>query len=453
MTETNRNAKPASAGQPTDPADKGTQALAIETLPISELTPDPNNARRHDAANLLAIAGSLEQFGQRKPIVIDQANVVVAGNGTLDAAKKLGWSTIQVVRVPADWSPTQIKAFALADNRTAELASWDKATLDAQLAELDDLGWELKGIGFEYEAPDDLSNIIEDTLPGEIETRTMTGQIWKLGVHRLLVGDATKTIDVQRLMADELADLVITDPPYNVNYQGGVNTRGKDYRSKTRVEHDIENDNMSDIDFDKFLLESYSAMELTMKPGAAIYVFHADTNGHQFRQAFIDSGLLLKQNLIWIKNSLVMGRQDYHWIHEPILYGWKAGAGHNFYGGRKQTTAIDQEMDISKLGKTELLEIVRQLSETTTIIRENKPRSNDVHPTMKPINLLARLMSNSSKRGDLVLDTFGGSGSTLITAEQLGRRCNILEFDPRYADVIIARWEKFTGGSAEQIDA
>ena len=442
MTETNRNAKPASAGQPTDPADKGTQALAIETLPISELTPDPNNARRHDAANLLAIAGSLEQFGQRKPIVIDQANVVVAGNGTLDAAKKLGWSTIQAVRVPADWSPTQIKAFALADNRTAELASWDKATLESQLAELDDLGWELKGIGFEYEAPDDLSNLIEDTLPGEIETRTMTGQIWKLGVHRLLVGDSTKVTDVQRLMGDEQADLIITDPPYNVDYHGG-----------TDDELTIANDAMSADDFAQFLNDAYAAMFAVTKDGAPIYVFHADSSGHQFRNEFIKTGWLLKQCLVWVKNSFVMGRQDYHWQHEPILYGWKPGDAHKWYGQRNKATILDDAADISKLGKTELLEIVRQLSETTSIIREDKPKRNGDHPTMKPINLLARLMSNSSKRGDLVLDTFGGSGSTLITAEQLGRRCNILEFDPRYADVIIARWEKFTGGSAEQIDA
>ena len=441
MTETNRNTQPAATGQPTNPANKGTPALTIETLPISELTPDPNNARRHDAANLLAIAGSLEQFGQRKPIVIDQRNVVVAGNGTLDAAKKLGWTSIQAVRVPADWSPTQIKAFALADNRTAELASWDKATLESQLAELDDLGWELKGIGFEYEAPDDLSNLIEDTLPGEIQTRSMTGQIWKLGVHRLLVGDATKTTDVQRLMGDEQADLIITDPPYNVDYHGG-----------TDDELTIANDSMSADDFAQFLNDAYAAMFPVTKDGAPIYVFHADSSGHQFRNEFIKTGWLLKQCLVWVKNSFVMGRQDYHWQHEPILYGWKPGASHLWYGQRNKATILDDAADISKLGKTELLEIVRQLSETTSIIREDKPKRNGDHPTMKPINLLARLMSNSSKRGDLVLDTFGGSGSTLITAEQLGRRCNILEFDPRYADVIIARWEKFTGGSAELID-
>jgi DNA modification methylase len=415
--------------------------LQLETLVITDLTPDPDNARKHDTANLNAIMGSLEQFGQRKPIVVDKANVVVAGNGTLEAAKRLGWTSIQAVRVPADWTADRIKAFALADNRTAELATWDKGVLDTQLAELDELGWQLEGIGFEYQAPDDLDNIVEDTLPADIETRSKTGQVWQLGAHRLMVGDSTKSADVLKLMNGEQADLIITDPPYNVDYHGGTDD------SLT-----IANDAMSDGDFKQFLNDAYARMFEITKEGAPIYVFHADSSGHHFRNEFIATGWLLKQCLIWVKNSFVMGRQDYHWQHEPILYGWKPGAGHTWYGARNKATVIDDSVDISKLGKTELLEIVRGLSETTTVVREDKPKRNGEHPTMKPINLLARLMSNSSKRGDLVVDTFGGSGSTLITAEQLGRRCNIIEFDPRYADVIIARWEKFTNQEAELIN-
>lgn len=412
--------------------------MQLESLALADLTPDPNNARKHDSTNINAIMGSLDQFGQRKPIVVDQRNVVVAGNGTVEAAKRLGWDSISAVRVPADWDADRIKAFALADNRTAELATWDQAVLDAQLAELDEAGWQLEGIGFEYNAPDELENIIEDTLPEKVETRSKVGQVWALGDHRLLVGDSTKVADFEKLMNGEEADLIITDPPYNVDYEGGNGLK-------------IANDSMADDDFAKFLNDAYTGMFASAKEGSPIYVFHADSSGHHFRNELIKTGWLLKQCLIWVKNSFVMGRQDYHWQHEPILYGWKPGAGHTWYGARNKATVIDDNTDISKLGKTELLEIVRALAETTSVIREDKPKRNGDHPTMKPIPLLARLISNSSKRGDLVLDPFGGSGSTLIAAEQLNRRCNVIEYDPKYADVILARWENFTDREAELI--
>jgi DNA modification methylase len=213
----------------------------------------------------------------------------------------------------------------------------------------------------------------------------------------------------------------------------------------------ISNDNMSDADFGEFLKKSYDRMIEVSKEGAPIYVFHADSSGHIFRNEFVESGWLLKQVLIWVKNSFVMGRQDYHWQHEPILYGWKPGAGHKWYGDRNKATVIDDQQDISQMNKNDLLELLRVESDFSTVLRENKPKKNGIHPTMKPIILIAKLMSNSSLNGDIVLDPFAGSGSTMIAAEQLGRSARLIELDPEYADAILARWEFQTNQKAELI--
>ena len=415
--------------------------MKIETLDISALTLDPNNARKHDETNLKAIEHSLQSFGQRKPIVVTQANLIVAGNGTVEAAKRIGWTAIEAVRIPEDWTPEQIKAFALADNKTAELASWDKAILNEQLAELDKAGWELTEMGFEWHPQDQLENIVEVDLPENTKKRTKLGQVWKLGNHKLAIGDSTQASTYEQLLGGgEQVDLVITDPPYNVDYHGG-----------TDKEMTISNDNMSDADFGQFLRKSYDRMIEVTKDGAPIYVFHADSSGHIFRNQFVESGWLLKQVLIWVKNSFVMGRQDYHWQHEPILYGWKPGAGHKWYGDRNKATVIDDQQDISQMNKNDLLELLRVESDFSTVLRENKPKKNGIHPTMKPIILIAKLMSNSSLNGDIVLDPFAGSGSTMIAAEQLGRSARLIELDPEYADAILARWEYQTNQKAELI--
>jgi DNA modification methylase len=412
--------------------------MKIETLQIDKLTPDPNNARKHDETNLRAIEHSLKEFGQRKPIVVSQEDLIVAGNGTVEAAKRIGWTEIEAVRIPQDWTPDQIKAFAIADNKTAELATWDKAILNEQLAELDKAGWELTEMGFEWHPADQLENIVEVDLPDQVKRRTKLGQVWKLGEHKLAIGDSTTQATYDKLLAGEQVDLIITDPPYNVDYHGGSDK-----------EMTISNDNMSDSDFGKFLRESYNRMMEVSKTGTPIYVFHADSSGHIFRNEFVNAGFLLKQILIWVKNSFVMGRQDYHWQHEPLLYGWKPGSGHKWYGDRNKSTVIDDQADISQLSKPELLEIVRANSEFSTVLRENKPKKNDIHPTMKPISLVAKLISNSSLQEDVVLDPFGGSGSTLIAAEQLGRKARVIELDPEYADAILARWEFHTNQKAE----
>jgi DNA modification methylase len=418
--------------------------LTLRTVNLGDLTPDPQNVRTHDAKNLQAIKDSLNAFGQRKPIVTAKGNdgslVVIAGNGTLEAAKALGWSTIQIAEVPDDWDADKARAYAIADNRSAELADWDQTALTSALLDLDAVGWDMKTLGFDPATMDDGDDVVQDDVPDLDEqgpTRTKLGQRWILGEHRLMVGDSTSDADIKQLMGEDLADCVFTDPPYNVNYEGGTDDALK-----------IENDNMSDADFKKFLNDAYRLMFESTRPGGGIYVCHADSAGQVFRSEMTGTGWYLKQCLIWVKDQFVLGRQDYHWQHEPILYGWKPGAGHDWYGRRIRTTVLESEQDIRGLKKQDLIDMLLEIAETSSIIREPRPRKNIEHPTMKPVPLVARLVANSTKRGDIVLDPFGGSGSTLIACEQMNRRCYTVEYDPRYADVILNRWETFTGQTA-----
>jgi DNA modification methylase len=410
------------------------EKLQVITVKLGEIQNDPNNARKHDDRNIEAIMASLAKFGQRKPIVITHNKTVIAGNGTVEAARRLGWTTIAAARTPADWTEATIKAYALTDNRTAELATWEQSALAAQLSELDLAGWDVHALGFELKDMEGNQETVEvDPGPPPAKPKTRTGQVWQLGNHRLMVGDATSGDDCAKLMDGQTAQLVITDPPYNVAYVG-----------KTADELTIDNDAMSEQDFDAFLLAAFGNMYNSLEVGAPIYVFHADSSGHQFRQQFNDAGFLLKQVLVWVKNTFAMGRQDYHWQHEPILYGWKPGAAHKWYGARTKVTVLDDEVPLEQLKKNELLRILEEARYSSTVIREDKPHRNAEHPTMKPIRLIARLIANSSEPTTIILDPFGGSGSTLIAAEQLNRTCYTMEMDPTYADVIIARWEKHT---------
>lgn len=418
--------------------------MKLETIAIIDLTPDPNNARAHDQKNLEAIAGSLREFGQRKPIVITQDNIIAAGNGTVEAAKSLGWTEIQVVRVPADWDADRIKAFALADNRTAELATWNQEVLEQQLRELDAAGIEVAGFGFEVpEIPVLDIETFEDEYPEEITHRSKLGDVWQLGNHRVVCGDSCDPDIVKKALDNQLADCVFTDPPYNVAYEGG-----------TKDKLTIQNDDMGDEEFSQFLYRFYAAAYQNTKEGGPIYVCHADSAGEAFRHNMEASGWLLKQCLIWVKDRLVLGRQDYNWQHEPILYGWKPGAAHSWYGPFTNTTIIEsQKTDFTKMSKTELLEVLEQAYQTSSVVREKRPNRNDIHPTMKPISLVSRLLKNSCVKDDLVLDQFGGSGSTLIACEQLGLRAAIVELDPKYVDAILQRWENLTGQKAELVNA
>lgn len=419
--------------------------LKIETVSISTLSPDPANARKHDGRNLTAIASSLEKFGQRKPIVVTPDSIVVAGNGTLEAAKSLGWTQIAVARTPIGWTWDQIKAFALADNRTAELAEWDDKVLADQLLELDANGWDLKDIGFETLEPPALVEILEeDQIPGlPAEATAKMGQIYQLGRHRLMCGDSTNKAHVERLMDSQLADLVVTDPPYNVAIE---NSQGMK----------IQNDDMSNQEFKNFLTMCFKNLELSLKQGGAFYVWYASREHINFESSLNDAGFKVRQQLIWNKNTFILGRQDYHWKHEPCLYGWKDGAAHYFMDDRTQSTILEnKKANVNSMSKEEMQELIKELLSdkiSTTILNEDKPSVNDLHPTMKPIKLIGRLIKNSSKQNEIVLDLFGGSGSTLIAAEQIARNCFMMEYDPKYVDVIIQRWENLTGLQAQLIE-
>jgi len=378
--------------------------MQLEPLKISSLTLDPNNARTHDNANLEAIAGSLTQFGQRKPIVIDQNNVIVAGNGTVTAAQSLGWTEIEAVRVPADWDADRIKAFALADNRTAELASWDQQVMASQLLELQEAGFDIEEFGFELQEPlIDPDALIEDEIPVDVKTRVAKDDVWILGNHKLKCGDATLIDHAKDLMGQASADLIFTDPPYGVDYKG------------------INNDDAEGLE--NLLTKAFENYVAVSKKGASIYVFHSDRNAHVFHSTF-RKFFHFSSMIIWAKNSLTLSRTDYQSQHEPCLYGWVDNGSHSFYGDRKQVS-------VWKFDKERV----------------------EGHTTPKPVALIARALSNSSKSGDLVVDFFGGSGSTLIACEQTGRSARVMELDPKYCDVIIQRWENLTGQKAELVNA
>ncbi|CAB4218562.1 putative methylase [uncultured Caudovirales phage] len=382
--------------------------LVVETVPVSKLTPDPRNARKHGKKNLDAIASSLKEFGQRRPLVVTQQYVVVAGNGTLDAAKALGWTEIAVTVLPFD-DPDKAKAYALADNRTAELAEWDEPALLETLGELDAAGWDIASLGFDLNKLD-TAEMEEQSVP-DLPTDPISklGDLWVLGDHRVLCGDATSVDAYDALLKEEKADLVWTDPPYGVSYVG-----------KTKDALTIENDDLNHEQLTDFLREAFGAIYAGTRPGACWYVAAPSGNLFQCFSIPLTELEVWKHTLVWVKDTLVMGRADYHYRHESIFYGWTPGAAHQAPPDRKQDT---------------IWEIPR-------------PKANKEHPTMKPLELIARAIRNSSNVGQIVLDPFGGSGSTLLAAHQTGRIARLIELDPRYVDVIVKRWEDMTGEKA-----
>ena len=380
----------------------------IEKVSIPDLILDPNNARQHDANNLKAIEGSLKQFGQRKPIVITEANVIVAGNGTVTAAKNLGWQTIEAVRVPADWSNDQVKAFALADNRTAELATWQPEVLAAQLIELEDAGFEIAEFGFDkVEAPIDDDSIVEDEIP-EPPTNPITklGDVWKLGRHRLICGDATDETTVSKLTDNQQADLVFTDPPYGVSFQSNQ-------RTKTEKFDVLLNDDVL----------------LDIAPNIKKF-----SNGWVF--VWTSWKVLGK----WVEQLKELGTPT-NWII------WDKGGGG--MGDLVKTFATDFEVALVWNQGSDLTG--KRIGSVWSINKDSS--ASYLHPTTKPIALAAQAITHTSKPGDLVLDLFGGSGSTLMACEQTNRTCRMLELDPKYCDVIIKRWETLTGLKAELVNA
>lgn len=404
-------------------------------IKIEEISPYPKNAKKHPKEQINKISDSIKEFGFNQPIVVDKNNVIIVGHGRYEAAKKLGLEEVPILKAE-NLTKAQVKAYRLADNKLNE-SDWDMGLVIEELKELEELDFNIDLTGFQKDLiiePDEKDDIVPEVTE---EPKSKLGDIYQLGEHRLMCGSATEEKDVIALMNGELAEMVWTDPPYNVDYEGGTGLK-------------IQNDNMDDSTFYQFLFDFYTQTKNIMHNGSPIYVAHADSEGVNFRKALKDSGIELKQCIIWVKNTLVLGRQDYQWQHEPILYGWKPGAAHRWYGMFDKTTVIDDEVNIKNLKKEELQQLVQHLrnERKTTVVREKKPARNAEHPTMKPVGLITNFLMNSSRQGDIIYDGFGGSGSTLIAAEKTNRKCYMMELDPKYTDVIIKRWEDYTGETA-----
>lgn len=380
--------------------------MKITEMNVKELKPYAKNTKKHDKTQIANVAESIKQYGFVQPIVVDKDNNIVIGHCRYEAAKKLKLETVPCVCVD-ELTDEQVKALRIVDNKSNE-SPWDMEFLADELAEVD-----LSAFDFDFGIEnEEETEIAEDEAP-EVDEYAQPiaklGDIWQLGRHRLMCGDSTSIEDVEKLMGGQLADMLLTDPPYGVDYTG-----------KTKDALKIENDSKSDDEFIAFLQAAFESANSAMKPGAAFYIWHADSKAYVFRMACQMVGWEVRQVLIWVKNAMVMGRQDYQWKHEPCLYGWKSGAGHLWASDRKQTTVLEFD-------------------------RQTK---NKNHPTMKPVALFDYQIKNNTKGGDVVLDLFGGSGTTIIACEQNGREARVMEFDPRYCDVIVKRWENLTGEKA-----
>ncbi len=386
----------------------------MQLISVDKLVPYVNNARTHSAEQILKLRSSLREFGFVNPIIIDREFNVIAGHGRLMAAKEEGLTEVPCVF--ADYlTDAQKKAYILADNRMAMDAGWDEELLKIEMEELQNLGYDLEFTGFDEKELADLfgvddKEVKEDEfdLTAALEKASFVerGDVWFVGKHKLMCGDATSSEDVAKLMEDKKANLILTDPPYNVAFKSSDGLT-------------IQNDSMDNNDFYEFLYLSFKNMADHLENGGAAYVFHADTEGLNFRKAFIDAGFHLAGCCIWVKDSLVLGRSDYQWQHEPVLYGFLQNGKHPWYSDRKQTT----------------------------IWNFDKPKKNSNHPTSKPLDLLAYPINNSTQANAIVIDTFGGSGSTLMACEQMNRICYTMELDEKYASVILRRYVEDTNDS------
>ncbi len=388
--------------------------MNVQQVKIEKVKPYDKNPRKNKAA-VDYVANSIKEFGFQQPIVVDKDMVVIAGHTRLKAAKKLKLKEVPVV-IADNLTEEQVKAYRLADNKTAEKAEWDFDLLTDELLSLQELDFDMEQFGFDFDFSEDEEAVEDDNWEADVpeEPISKRGDIWVLGRHRLMCGDSTDAADVALLMDGNKADMLLTDPPYNVDYTG------KASELETRK---IENDKMEDSAFQDFLTSAFENAAENMKAGGVFYIWHADSEGLNFRVDCKKAGFQVRQCLIWNKNAMVMGRQDYQWKHEPCLYGWKDGASHLWASDRKQTTVLEFE----------------------------KPQKNNLHPTMKPIKLFDYQIKNNTKGDDIVLDLFGGSGTTIMAAEQNGRRGFVMEYDPKFVDVIVDRWEQFTGMKAKKI--
>ena len=388
----------------------------FQLVPTDKLIPYVNNARTHSKEHITKLRSSLREFGFINPVIIDRDFNVIAGHGRIEAAKAEGITEVPCVYVD-HLTEAQKKAYILADNRMALDAGWDEELLAVELSELQDLGYDLAMTGFDEKELADLFSDKTDSdakdddfdLTAALEKASFVqrGDVWTVGRHRLMCGDATSADDVNTLMGSVKANLILTDPPYGVSFKSASGLT-------------IQNDSMKNEEFYTFLLSAFQCMADHLEKGGAAYVFHADTEGLNFRRAFIDAGFHLAGCCIWVKDSLVLGRSDYQWQHEPVLYGFMQNGKHNWYSDRKQTT----------------------------IWNFDKPKRNANHPTSKPLDLLGYPIGNSTQENAVVIDTFGGSGSTLMACEQMNRICYMMELDEKYASVILRRYVEDTGDAA-----
>ena len=389
--------------------------MILETVDISDISQDPANVRKHSERNLEAIAASLRAFGQQKPIVVDKRGVILAGNGTYEAAKRSGWDKIKITRT--DLSGTLATAYAIADNRTAELAEWDDTALAEQLRALQSEEFDLANVGYTHDEVQQLidgigneilgaSEVTEDEIPEPpADPITKPGDLWLLDDHRLLCGDSTKAEDVQRLMNGEKADMLLSDPPYGVSYVG-----------KTKDALKVENDALDEAALTDLVKRAFDNSEEICRPGAYWYATVLPGPLHILFAEDWKRRKILRQIMVWAKDSLVLGHSEYHYQHEPILFGWKPGERH-------------KNSDRTR----------------TTLWKYDRPKASREHPTMKPIGLWAQAVEDGSRKEEIIYDPFLGSGTTLIAAEQLGRKCYGMEISPQYCDVIVKRWETLTG--------
>lgn len=388
--------------------------LEMNTGQVEGLPTNPRSWTKTELENLKKSIIETPELFEARPILVTPTGgkyAILGGNMRYSASKALGLKDVPCIVFPEGTPIDKLKEIVIKDN--GSFGDWDYDSLANEWGDLPLTEWGVPA--WDTDSEKETAEVQEDDFDEEtdaIEVRCKPGDIWQLGEHRLMCGDSIDLEQVKKLMGGAEADLLLTDPPYNVDYTGGTNEKLK-----------IQNDKMSDSAFREFLKAAFSTADAVMKKGAAFYIWHADSEGFNFRGACKEAGWTIRECLIWKKNAMVLGRQDYQWKHEPCLYGWKEGASHHWYNDRSQTT----------------------------ILEFNKPLRNGEHPTMKPVELFAYQISNSSKRGDVVLDLFGGSGTTIIAAEQLGRKGYVMELDPHYCDVIIARWEKATGKMAERI--
>lgn len=424
----------------------------IERWPVDKLIGYARNSRKHSDAQVEMIAASMKEWGWTNPCLVDEDGMIIAGHGRVMASKKLGFAEVPVM-VARGWTEAQKRAYVIADNQLAMAATWDDDMLKVELSGLKLEGFDMELLGF----GDALTDLLDpdmtappgkdpDAVPATPETpHSVLGDMWVCGPHRVRCGSSTEMGDWSALMGSELADIQVCDPPYNVAYESKL--AGK-----------IKNDDMKDGEFYQFLLDFYTCSFAVMKPGAAMYVAHADSEGANFRGALKKSGFNLKSCLMWVKNSLVLGRGDFHYRHEPILYATKPGGTRRWFGGRKQTTlqefgAVDpiQRLEDGRYAVVSGDSVFYLAADAvveevpSTLLHVPKPKRSAMHPTMKPVALWERLAKNNARNNDIIIDGFGGSGTTMIAAERMGMCARLMEFDPKFVDVICVRYFQYTG--------